>query len=154
MRLRSGKALSEMARPPPNNASTSKPHNNVQSTAEQSTQALVSGAKVSNIIGAIAPTRVLTFILVTAIISVSTHVASLPTPVSFLITPLVTNSRNGNSIYSRFPFVPQFSLPMATRDYPYGMPTTMMACLQTNVSTYADNTTNIFSLLGVRVCTK
>jgi len=31
----------------------------------------------------------------------------------------------------------QFTLPMVTMDYPYGMPTTMMAGFQTNASTYA-----------------
>jgi hypothetical protein len=51
MRLRSGKTLSEMARPPHDNASTSNLENNVQSTTEQSTQASISSAKVSNIIG-------------------------------------------------------------------------------------------------------
>lgn len=39
----------------------------------------------------------------------------------------------------RIPFCPSFTLFMGNREYPYGMPQAMMACLHFNVSTYADN---------------
>jgi hypothetical protein len=72
-------------------------------------------------------------------------VASVPPPVSFPMTPMYTNPLFGNSMESIFPLLPPFSLPMVTREYPYGMPTRIMAGLFTKASTYANNTTTSFS---------
>jgi len=41
--------------------------------------------------------------------------------------------------------MPQFLLLMVTREYIYGMQTSIMEGLQTNVSTYEDNTPTTFS---------
>lgn len=96
-----------------------------------------SGANVSNVVGVTAPMQVSTIIGVTTHVSVSTKeawthsdlVASMPPPMSFPITLMVTNPINGNSIESRFSFLPQLSLPMFTKEYSYGMPTSMMTGL-------------------------
>lgn len=42
-------------------------------------------------------------------------------------------------------FLPSFTLPYGSREFPYGMPTTMMVDLQTSASTYADNPMTITS---------
>ena len=83
MRLRSGKALLEMARPNlTNNSSASNTQSNVQTTQEQSTQApvsTVSGANVSTALGVTARMPISTLMGVTSLASVST-MASLKRP--------------------------------------------------------------------------
>lgn len=61
------------------------------------------------------------------------------------MTPRGTNPLIAIFVDTIFPSMPQFTLPMVTRDYPYRMPTTMMVDLQTNAYTYADNVTTAFS---------
>jgi len=61
------------------------------------------------------------------------------------MTPRGTNPLNGSYVDNRFFSLPQFTLPMVTRNYLYGMATKMMTCLLTNASTYADNATTAFS---------
>jgi len=152
MRLRSGKAILEMARPNTNISSTSNTQTNLQTVQEQSIQVPFNGTNVSTAIGVTAPMPVLTVMGVIAPIFVSTMVtlkqpklvAFLPPPISFPMTSRGTNPLIVISLDIIFPSMPQFTLPMVTRYYPYGMPTTMMSDLQTNASTYADNTTTVF----------
>lgn len=42
-------------------------------------------------------------------------------------------------------YMPGFKMPLVSRDFPYGMPTAMMAGLQSNTSTYTDNNATIMS---------
>jgi hypothetical protein len=59
--------------------------------------------------------------------------------------PRGTNPLIGSYVDSCFLCMSQFTLPMVTTDYLCGMPTTKMAGLQTNASTYVDNATTAFS---------
>lgn len=43
--------------------------------------------------------------------------------------------------------MPAFTMAMAGMDYPYGMPTSLMAGLQTNTSMFADNANTLMSPL-------
>lgn len=55
------------------------------------------------------------------------------------------------------PYVPSFMLPLVTRDYLYGIPATMMECLQSPASTFVDNgasSVTLKSIFGVRICLK
>jgi len=72
-------------------------------------------------------------------------VTSVPPPVSFPKTPMGTNPLLGSYVKTRFPFMPEFTLPMANKGFPCSMPTIMMASLQTNAFIYADNATTTFS---------
>ena len=50
--------------------------------------------------------------------------------------------------YPMHPYVPSFTLPLVTRDYPYGMPTTIMASLQSHTLTFVHNVATIASPLN------
>jgi len=103
--------------------------------------------------GVTAPMPVSTVMGVTAHASVSTTVAltepeflaSVLTSITFPMAPRGTNPLIRTSLYNKFLSMPQFTMPMVIREYPYDMPTTMMADLQTNASTYAYNATTAFS---------
>lgn len=41
--------------------------------------------------------------------------------------------------HPRLPYIPGFSFPIGSREYPYGMPPSMTAGLQTGMSTYVEN---------------
>lgn len=49
------------------------------------------------------------------------------------------------------PYLLSFSLPMGNIEYPYGMPPTVMAGVQTSASTYVDNTMAITSPYNPRL---
>lgn len=76
MRLRSGKAFYEMARLNTNNASASNTQSRLQTTQEQSTQASVNGANVSNAIEVTAYVPVSRVMGVTAPVFVSAEFSS------------------------------------------------------------------------------
>ena len=73
--------------------------------------------------------------MITIMVVSSTPVA----PVSSQgVTPL---SRAGNAFFNPAVTRPLFgfSMPMINRDYPYGMPTSVMVGIHTNMSNFSDN---------------
>jgi len=150
MHLRSGKDLKEMARPKTSGTSASSSQSNAQSSQAQSAQASAPtvSVNVSTVIGVTAPMPVSTVMGLTASTSVSTTtaltqsdlVASVPPSITFPLIAMDTNHQIRTSLDNKFLSMQQFTMSMVTREYPYDMPTTMMAGLQTNASIYADNT--------------
>jgi len=78
-----------------------------------------------------APASVLTMAMLTR----PNLVAYVPPPITIPMTPRGTNPLIGSYMDNKFISMPQFTLLMVTRYYPYIMLTTMMTCLQTNAST-------------------
>lgn len=66
---------------------------------------------------------------------VSLHVAT-----SIPMTPMPSHTPLLDHMPSYFPI---FTMPLVSRDFPYGMPTAMMAGLQSNASTYVNNNITI-----------
>lgn len=75
-------------------------------------------------------------------------VVSLPLVTNIQTTPKATQVIVGDPTP---PYVPSFILPLSTRDYPHGMPTTMMVGLQIHASKFADNTMAIVSPLSLHL---
>lgn len=120
MRLRSEKYLPKMTRPSMDNPNW---QNNSQNIVEQPVRSTVKEEVISM------PVRT------TSLVVSSTSVAPIP---SQGITP---PPHPGNSVFNPVVARPLFgfSMQMNNRDYPYGMPTSMMVVIHTNMSTYSDN---------------
>lgn len=127
MQLRSGKALSRMSRPPIYNVN---PQNISQSVTYNPTMSAVEDPVFS------------------ILVRMTAQVVSM-TPLTMI--PLQGDTpppQSGNSINNHAIMRPLFgfSTPPPGRDYPYGMPTSMMANLQPNMSTFSDNVMAIMPL--------
>lgn len=112
MRLRSGKAFYEMARPNTNNASASNTQSRLQTMQEQSTQASFNGDNVSNAMEVNAHVPVSRVMGVTALVFVSTEFSSNILMVCQILVSaefsMGTNPPTENSMETRFSFMPQF----------------------------------------------
>lgn len=91
---------------------------------------IVDGTSTSTTVGATAP------IMSSTLGSTATLETLIPSPTSFPINPVVTQTTVGGF---RPQFLLTFTVPFAGREYPYGMSVAMMADLQMNTSMYADN---------------
>lgn len=93
---------------------------------------MVGTTRISNPVGV--TDQILT--LITILASLPSGVVSFPPVANIPTTPKTTLAIVGDPTP---PYLPSFMLPLITRDYPYGMPTSMMTGLQSHASTYADN---------------
>lgn len=137
MRLRSGKTLVDITRP----KNTPLPQNNALDNEEQPFEYTVSGACTSTTIGAAT-------LFVTQMSDSTTLLKVMVPPPQVTSIPTTLRVTQGIIGDHRPSFLPSFTLRLSSREYPYGMPTAMMANLQTNASRYADNTMTVASPLN------
>lgn len=137
MRLRSGRAIVEMVRPRnilllQNNITvTQQPVGSMGAATRTSSPLITNEYILTPMINATLLPRVMVGLLGTK---------------SILTTLRVTHAIIGDPR----PFLtPSFTLPQVSRDYPYGMPTAMMAGLHSHASMFADNNATIVSLLNL-----
>lgn len=142
MRLRSGRALAEMVRP----KNTSFPWNEILNT-KQLVESTVGTTGNSNPIG----TKELTFTPIMSVTLLPGVVVSFPIVTSILTTPSSTHTTIGDPKPS---YVLGFTLPMVFRDFPYSMPTAMMAGLHGITSTYVDDNATTMSPLNPYVASE
>lgn len=123
MRLKSGKYLQKMTRPPMDNPSS---HNNPQNIVEQPVRSTVEEAII------LMPVRTTTLMVSSRPVALIPSQGMTPSlqPWNTLFNPTVARLLFG------------FSMPKNNMEYPHGMPTSMMVGLRTNISTYSDNATD------------
>lgn len=136
MRLRSGRTLAKMVNP----KNTSRFRNDALDPKPTITL-MVGTVGTSNLVEVTC--SILTPVATST--SIPRVILSLPSIINIPIThmPTLIVVRGPNP-----PYVPSFTIPLVTRDYPYGRPTAMMLELQSHILKFADNVVTIESPLN------
>ncbi|KAK2456809.1 hypothetical protein QL285_004146 [Trifolium repens] len=165
MLLRNGKSLPEMVRPPPRNNPRQNMDvtngNNSNSGSNPSTASSVSEAIISPVISEIIPNAsgatvsapTSSVVSATMTMPASTVVPSTTTkPILTFSHAMESNFSpnrsdvNGGGVGSSTFALPfsQYMAQGSSRNYPYGMPTSMMQCLQTSASLFTKSAPGVF----------
>lgn len=96
---------------------------------------------VTTKVGTIRTTNIIKFACpILSLVAISTSmpgvVANLLSIKSVPIFPMTTSTIVGDP---NLPYVPSFTMPLIMRDYPYGMPTSMMTGLHSHALMFSDN---------------
>lgn len=136
IRLRSGRTSAKMV--PPKNSS--RPRNDTIHTEPPDTLTVGNVGKSKHVgVTSTILTPVATLTSLPGVVLLLPSVANIPT------IPRATLTVVGDLTPSYFS---SFTLPLGTRDYPYGMPTITMADLQSHISMFVDNDVTISSPLN------